>query len=225
MEKSALKLSPKTKLPFPVFLLGLLTIIFAIFALKFFFQSENLSKQLRAKTEEVAQLNSQAGRAQLEAEEASSLQTQNFAYVALLIINRIEVRLTNTWLFLYPNEPIINQTRKAEVEALLVEGRDVLGAFTDLPDEAEKLRGQILTLGNEIVLFLPQFENLTKIDLEQEQENKSLLYQQALSLFNRKEQIKTELLRLSGRQPVLETLPPPVLPTAFPTPSGCNTCQ
>jgi hypothetical protein len=225
MRKPAKKLS-QVKFSFPVLFVGLLTTIFAIFALKFFFQNENLKKQLRIKAGEMAQVNSQIGQARTEAEEASSLQTKNFARVALLIISRIEIRLANTWLFLYPNESIINQAREAEIKALLADGRDVLVAFTDLPVEAEKLRGQMLTLENEIISFLPQLENLTKIDLEKEQKNKTRLYQKAMSLFNRKEQIKTELIRLSGgRQSVLETLPPPVLPTAFPTPSGCTTCQ
>lgn len=225
MKKPVQNLSPKVKLPFPVLFLGLLTAIFAIFALKFFFQNENLKKQLRTKTEEMAQVSSQIGQARTEAEGASSLQTKNFARVSLLVINRIEMRLTNTWLFLYPNEPILSQTREVEIKALLAEGRDVLGAFTDLPAEAEKLREQMFTLENEIISFLPQLEKLTKIDLEKEQKNKTLLYQKAMSVFNRKEQIKTELVRLSGRQPVLETLPPPVLPTAFPTPGGCTRCQ
>jgi hypothetical protein len=225
MKKPAKKLSPKVKLSFPALFVGLLTTIFAIFALKFFFQNENLKKQLRIKTEEMVQINSQVGRVQSEAEEASSLQTKNFARVSLLIINRIELRFTNAWLFLYPNEPVVNQAREAEIKALLAEGRDVLGAFTDLPAEAEKLRGQMFALENEIISFLPQLEKLTKIDLEKEQKNKTRLYQRAMSLLNRKEQIKTELIRLSGRQSVLETLPPPVLPTAFPTPGGCTRCQ
>lgn len=211
--------------PFLVFFSGLLTLVFAAFALVFFFQKEKCNQELKTKSEIISQLETQLNQAKIETEKRPSLQTENFTRVSLIIINQIETQLRKTWQSLLPNEPIISQTRLGETKSLISEGKEIVNAFTDLPEEAEAIKEELFALKTKINDFIPKLEGMTKNDFENEKKNNSPFYKEAIGLVNEKDRIKNELQKLSGEESSFKIVPYPTsLPSIFPS-SGCTSCH